>query len=295
MSLKALLIPTLNRPPLRAKLESFTPGDGIPKIIHQTFYSRDLPATLQANVENVKRLNPDWEYRFYDDDDIAAFIQSNYPPLVWRYFQRIDPRYGAARADFFRYLLMYKVGGVYLDIKSVATRPIELQDDDMLLLANWKRISGEFDWGGHYELRNIAEGEYQQWHIVCAPGHPCLKAVLENVMANIDAYDPSLHGIGKKGVLRVTGPVAYTMAIHRIKDEHAHRVVDITDDLGLEYNIYRDQSHEKVFKSHYSAQTAPVVRLGWAKRRMTRVYALIQATHNLRQRRGARAVPDKGN
>lgn len=282
MSLKALLIPTLNRQPLRAKLETITQGGGIPKIIHQTFYTRILSATLQANVENLKRLNPDWEYRFYDDNDIAIFIQSNYPSFVWRYFQRIDPCYGAARADFFRYLLMYKVGGVYLDIKSVAKRPFELQHDDMLLLANWKRVSGEFDWGGHYELRNIAEGEYQQWHIVCAPGHPCMKAVLENVMGNIDAYDPSLHGVGKKGVLRVTGPVAYTMAIHRIKDQHAHRVVDITAELGLEYNIYRDQSHEKVFKSHYSAQTAPVVRLGWAKRYLTTVYALFQAIHNMR-------------
>lgn len=287
MSLKALFIPTLNRPPARPKLDTFTEGDAIPKIIHQTFYSRDLPAKLQANVDLIRHLNPEWEYRFYDDVDIAEFIQTHYPAEVWRYFERIDSRYGAARADLFRYLLMYKMGGVYLDIKSVVTRPIQLQKNDKLLLSNWARVSGEFDWGGHYELRHIAAGEYQQWHIVCAPGHPCMKAVIETVLANIDSYNPSLHGVGKKGVLRVTGPVAYTVAIHRIQKEHAHRVVDITAELGFEYNVYRDQSHEKEFKSHYSLQTAPVVRLGWAKRQLTHVYALMQATHNVRERRRA--------
>jgi len=286
MSLKALLIPTLNRPPVHPKLDDFMMGDAIPKIIHQTFYTRDLPEKLVANVDQLRRLNPEWEYRFYDDNDIAAFIQTHYPAEVWRYFERIDPSYGAARADLFRYLLMYRMGGVYLDIKSVMTRPIALRDDDRLLLSNWPKVSEGFDWGGHYELRHIAAGEYQQWHIVCAPGHPCMKAVIETVLANIDTYDPSLHGVGKKGVLRVTGPIAYTTAIHRIQREHPHRVVDIKDELGFEYNVYRDQSHEKEFKSHYSRQSKPVVRLSWAKRQFSRVYGLIQAIHDARVRRG---------
>ena len=260
-------------------------GDAIPKIFHQTFYTRNLPEKLKASVDLICHLHPDWEYRFYDDEDIAIFIQTHYPAEIWRYFERIDPRYGAARADLFRYLLMYRIGGVYLDIKSAVTRPIQLQKDDKLLLSNWTRVNGEFDWGGHYELRHIAAGEYQQWHIVCVPGHPCIKAVIETVLQNIDSYDPSLHGIGKKGVLRVTGPIAYTVAIHRIQSDYSHRIVDIKDELGFEYNVYQDQSHEKVFKSHYSVQTAPVVRLSWIKRQLNRVYALIQAIHNARVRR----------
>jgi mannosyltransferase OCH1-like enzyme len=287
MSLKALLIPTLNRPPKRALLASIAEGDKIPRIIHQTFYDRTLPAQLQANVDRLRQLNPGWEYRFYDDSDIAAFIESNYPPLVWRYFERIDPRYGAARADLFRYLLMYKVGGVYLDIKSAATRPIDagLNEDDRFLLSKWERASGDFEgWGCSYDLRHIPGGEYQQWQIVCVPGHPYMKAVLETVLANIDAYDPSLHSVGKNGVLRVTGPIAYTIAIDRILSQHPHRVLDSRNDLGFEYNVYRNQSHETAFKSHYSLQTAPVVRLGLAKRQLTHLYALMQATHNLLQR-----------
>jgi mannosyltransferase OCH1-like enzyme len=69
---------------------TFAEGTRIPKIIHQTFYDRVLPFDVQKNVERLKELNSGWEYRFYDDDDIKDFITSNYTPLVWKYFCRIE-------------------------------------------------------------------------------------------------------------------------------------------------------------------------------------------------------------
>lgn len=285
MSIKTLLFPPLNRLPQRSLLTPLEAGTSIPKIIHQTFYERNLSAPLQANVDRLRALNPGWEYRFYDDNDIATFIKGNYPSWVWDYFERIDARYGAARADFFRYLLMYKVGGMYLDIKSTATLPLDsvLKADDRFILSQWYLPNGEFEHseGFIYDLRHIPGGEFQQWHILCAPGHPFMKAVLEAVMANIDAYDPYLHQTGKRGVLRVTGPIAYTLAIRRIMSDHPHRNLDGRNEIGLEYNVYgTNMQHVTVFKGHYSTQTASIVRLGPIKRLISRVYGLAQYVHD---------------
>jgi len=283
MSLKALLIPPLNQVSGRDVLPALPAGAAIPRIIHQTFYDHALTPQLQANVERLRALNPDWEYRFYDDADVAAFIKGNYPPAVWTYFERIDARYGAARADLFRYLLLYKLGGVYLDIKSSASRPLSevIGPDDRFLLSKWHRADGRYEvQEGHYEIRHIEGGEYQQWQIVSAPGHPFLKAVIETALANIDAYDPYLHQTGKRGVLRVTGPITYTLAIERIRERHPHRVVDSRNELGFEYNVYPNQSHQNVFKSHYSLQTAPIVRLKPYKRALSQVYRLAQYLHD---------------
>lgn len=285
MSIKTLLFPPLNLPPQRSLLTPLEAGTTIPRIIHQTFYERNLSGPLQANVDRLRALNPGWEYRFYDDNDIATFIKGNYPSWVWDYFERIDARYGAARADFFRYLLMYKVGGMYLDIKSTATRPLDsvLKADDRFILSQWYLPNGEFEHseGFIYDLRHIPGGEFQQWHILCAPGHPFMKAVLEAVMANIDAYDPYLHQTGKRGVLRVTGPIAYTLAIRRIMADHPHRNLDGRNEIGLEYNVYgANMQHVTVFKGHYSTQTASIVRLGPIKRLISRVYGLAQYVHD---------------
>jgi hypothetical protein len=282
MSLKALLIPTLNLSPRRSLVPVLPAGQSIPHIIHQTFYERTLPPELQRNVDRLRTLNPGWEYRFYDDDDIKAFISEHYGQAVLHYFERIGPQYGAARADLFRYLLMYKVGGLYLDIKSTAMRPLDevFRPDDRFLLSTWGREQAS--WGYHYELRNLAHGEFQQWYIACAAGHPFLKEVIETVLCNIDRYDPHLHRVGKNGVLRVTGPIAYTLAIHRVLGRHPHRTVDSAKELGFEYNVYRNQSHETAFRSHYSTQTAPVVKLGFVKRGLSHLYGLLQYLYDQR-------------
>ena len=284
MSIKSLLFPPLNLPPKQELMETIEAGNSIPRIIHQTFYEHTLNDKLQANVDHLRALNPGWEYRYYNDDDVNNFIQKNYPALIWNYYERIDKRYGAARADFFRYLLMYKVGGVYLDIKSTATRPFDsvLQPDDRFILSKWHDENGEYE---HiefvYDLRHILGGEFQQWHIICAPGHPYLKAVIEQVLANIDAYDPYLHQTGKRGVLRVTGPIAYTLSILRILDEHSHRELDGRNQFGLDYNIYGSNlNHQAHFKGHYSRQNASIVHLSQFKLLMSKVYGLAQYVHD---------------
>jgi mannosyltransferase OCH1-like enzyme len=279
MTLKSLLIPTLNQVPSRGIIPVAPPGAAIPRIIHQTYFSHELPDPIRANVENIRALNPGWEYRFYDDTAIISFIRANYSPEILDYFNRIDSRYGAAKADLFRYLLMYKVGGVYLDIKSQARMPLDevLKSDDRFLLSVWEDKFGEcHGWGDHYELRHIPAGEFQQWHIVCAPGHPFMKSVLENVLSNVRKYTPAIHGVGKPGVLRVTGPIAYTLAIHPILEQHPYRQVDSRYDLGFEYNIYQGRSHESVLKSHYSLQTSSLVKLGLRRRLSSRIYGLAQ-------------------
>jgi len=74
-------------------------GNNIPKIIHQTYYHKNLPVEIQQNVNYLKSLNPDWEYRLYDDNDIEAYIEKHYPQLL-RIYNKINPTYGAAKADF---------------------------------------------------------------------------------------------------------------------------------------------------------------------------------------------------
>lgn len=283
MSVKEKIYPTLNRAAVSRYVPALAMGAAIPRILHQTFYERTLAPQLQLNVDQLRAANPGWEYRFYDDDDILRFIGAHYPAAVLTRFLRIDARYGAARADVFRYLLMYKVGGVYLDIKSGAKGPFDsvLHPDDRFILSYWNASNTAAGWGQHYELRDIPAGELQQWHIICAPGHPFLLAVIETVLANIDTYIPSLHGVGKNGVLRVTGPIAYTRAIHRILAQHPYRIVDSDRDLGLQYNIYSNQSHETTFKSHYSVQVAPLLRLGAGKQLANRFWGIIQFAHDV--------------
>jgi hypothetical protein len=262
----------LNRKPRVEIVPARATGDSIPKIIHQTFHGEPWPREIHDNISKLKEINSSWEYRFYSDNDIVSFLENEYGAKILGYYNRLNAQYGAARADLFRYLLMYRYGGVYLDIKAAADKPLDtvIRKDDRYLLSMWKnKRNDQFHrWGVHAELEDFKSGEFQQWHIVTAPGHPFLKAVIEYVCRNIDCYVPSIHGYGAFATLRVTGPISYSLAIKPLLDDHPHRFVDSNEDLGFRYSIFdsdNSRSHENVFRSHYKSLTSPLVKIGMAK------------------------------
>lgn len=242
----------------------------IPKILHQTSAIAALPGVLAANARRLRELHPGWAYRFYDDAAVEAFIEKRGNPALMKAYRRIHPAYGAARADLFRYLLMYVEGGVYLDIKSSALRPLDevLRPDDSYVLAHWPNRPDESHakFGLHPALDN-PRGEFQQWHIMCAPRHPFLAAVLRVVLANIDAYDPAQHGVGRPATLQVTGPIAYSQAIKRAlrsgKVHAGYRLAETHTELGLIYSVVERQgmgAHQLlVSPRHYSSLTEPLI------------------------------------
>ncbi|MES2501582.1 MAG: glycosyltransferase [Pseudomonadota bacterium] len=233
-------------------------GDKIPRIIHQTYFTKKLSPAIEANIQKLKLQNPGWEYRFYDDQDIEKYIGENFPELL-EIYNKIKPKYGAARADFFRYLVIYKEGGVYLDIKSTLSQPLDtiLESDDKFILAYW--VFSHNPYSRHANIDN-PNGEFQQWHIISVKGHPFLKAVIENVCKNIQIYSILFHDVGMMGVLNLTGPIAYSNAILPVLNQHPHRV-GFDEDFGLIYSIFGNDlgSHRGLFKSHYESLNESIV------------------------------------
>lgn len=246
-------------------------GQRIPKVIHQKFRSKAaLPPEIQENIRNIIQLNQGWAYRLYDDADAEAFILKHYGAEILQLYQRITPSYGASRADFFRYLLIYAEGGVYLDAKSTTTRPLDkvITPDDRYILSKWDNLPGGkyFAWGIHPDLAAFERGEYQQWHVIAVAGHPFLRSVIERVIHNIQHYDVTTTGVGFMGVLRTTGPISYTLGIEDIKSLHPYREVEIEQDMGIEYSIYDSfahdphRSHRNLFATHYTELKTPLIQ-----------------------------------
>ena len=235
-------------------------GVHIPHHLHQTFPTRVLPDQFRDQVEALRTRNPGWAYTLHDDEAVERFITTHYGDAVLALYHRISPGYGAARADLFRYLLMYREGGIYLDIKSGADRPLDDIADaaNGYLLSHWDRTNeNRSTFGVHPALSGLSNGEYQQWHIVTVPGHPFLRAVILAVLANIVDYSPWRHGTGGVGTYRVTGPVAYTLAIEPLRATAPHSVSTDTQ-IGLLYNA-TSSSHKPRFAGHYLLRTDPIV------------------------------------
>ena len=246
-------------------------GKEISRHIFQTYRAKTgLPHEIEQNIEHIKRLNPEYEYHLFDDEDIKAFILEHYGEVIWDYYQRIAPIYGAARADFFRYLLVYQLGGVYIDIKSSLDKPLKdvLRAEDQFILTHWDNRPGEqYEGIGIYpELGTLPRGEYIQWCIASVAGHPILRAVILQMLRNIDEYTPFRHGAGLWGVLRTTGPVMYTKVIEAMRptliEGKDYRMLDKPQEIGLRYSIFDTAGvygHKKALKANYNKAYTPII------------------------------------
>ena len=94
----------------------------IPKIIIQTWKTSNLPNNLLCLTNKIKKLHPDFEYKFFDDNDVDTFIKNTYP----EYYDIFNNfKYNIQKYDFFRYLAVYHYGGFYLDMDMNITSSFE--------------------------------------------------------------------------------------------------------------------------------------------------------------------------
>ena len=211
----------------------------IPRVIYRTWSSASLPAPFEAAWNETARHNPTYQQILVDDATMDRFMHEHYrrhpvfADSVWRAYRRINSVFGTARADLFRYALLFVRGGVYLDVKSAARNISHaVGSADRLVVSHWPSMDVVRLWSAIH-LRKW-RGEYQQWWLASSPRHPLMAAVLWRVVKNIETHsvndDPNscarahdvlggslalylLPGCRGVDVLWTTGPFAFTRAI----------------------------------------------------------------------------------
>ena len=111
----------------------------IPKIIHQTYKNHNLPEIYKMCQTEIKRLHPDFEYRFYTDDDMDRLMKTEFP----EYYDKFNelPRM-IMKIDMFRYFLMYKYGGLYTDMDYLMFNPFDLLNEKVVIPCNREDENG---------------------------------------------------------------------------------------------------------------------------------------------------------
>jgi len=239
----------------------------IQKNIFQTCASTSLlRPEIKDNIEKIKRLNPGWQYQLFDNEAMWAYFETHFDATVMGILAKVNPAYKVVLADLFRYLVVYNHGGVYLDNKSTMERPLDdfIAPDDEMIISQWRnKLAEEFMGAGLYpDLVRIPGGEFQQWHVIAMQHHPLLLTVINQVITNIQTYDRRWFGVGKEGVLRLSGPICYTQCIAPGMFGHKIRVTDIQSH-GFVYSLYKalgDKDFHSKEPGHYSTLKEPIVR-----------------------------------
>ena len=138
-----------------------------------------------AYQEQVKALHPDWTYLLWTDSDMHRYVQRQYPDFYSTFMRFERP---IMQADVFRYLVLNKMGGLYLDLDYELFRPFDLNHHPLVLPRN-----RGFEYGDPKDgLGNAI--------MASAPDHPFWTEVLNDLKENPAKTNDY------KGVVDATGP-----------------------------------------------------------------------------------------
>ena len=212
----------------------------VPKLIFQTWPTKNLPRYMQWVVDKIKAAHPNFEHFLYDDNDCREFIKSHFAVDVLWAFDRLKP--GAYKADLWRYCIMYIKGGIYLDIKMC---PVNGFRFDYILKNDWYCN----------DIGNISG--IWQGILVSKPNNPLYKYLIDTILHNVknDFYGsnaleitgPSMmYNLVKK--LRISIPTP--LVIKKFTNTKTSTILEkkykvgicLKDDICLlEYDEYRDE------------------------------------------------------
>ena len=170
----------------------------IPKIIHQTWKTEIIPDNWKSSVESCKNIHSNYNYMLWSHKLMVEFVKNEYPDFYNTYNSY---KYDIQRCDAFRYLILYKFGGIYLDLDTICKKPLEqLLEHDIVFTksANTPSI-------------------YTNSFYMTIPQHPFIKYCIDNLQENINNFSWSgkhLH------VMNSTGPLFMTNMINKYKLEN---------------------------------------------------------------------------
>lgn len=168
-------------------------ASGMPKVprrIVQYWDAEKVPDELVPIMATWRQMNPGCEYALYNDKTAAGFILEHYGTRAHTAYQSCA--FPAMKADFFRYLYIYKRGGYYADADDACVVPIsDLEDPRAELLVGKVRIG---NWGNNFFGASV--------------GNPVMGQVVEQVLSNIENRISD-------NLWLVTGPGAFSPIVQR--------------------------------------------------------------------------------
>jgi mannosyltransferase OCH1-like enzyme len=175
-------IPTVAAPLFRSRAAT-----KVPKVFWITNYDNKVTLSLYANHLWNRLLSPTFEHRFCDDDACLGFIRGNFDRKTVEAYASLQ--IGAAKADYWRALVLQKLGGVYADIDAALCWPLEwmIGRDQTELFVEQK------------------DGTITNYFVACMPDHPVLSLTVDQVRRNIEENTI-------RSVFHLTGPAVLDAA-----------------------------------------------------------------------------------
>ena len=216
----------------RKKNDTATVISGVPLVIYQSWHTNKIPYHMKETIYKLLDMNPEFDYYLYSDEKSREFISANYSQEVLSAFDTLKP--GAYKSDLWRYCILYKTGGVYLDIKYFSVSPLlDIVRVTPIVYVKENDIS--------------CEGTYNKIYngfMVSPPNNVIFKMCIDEIVNNCKLK------LYKGGPLHVTGPCLFGKLVYEHNGNEYVNVINIQLDIVSD-DIFRIVHNNVEFLKSY--------------------------------------------
>lgn len=252
----------------------------IPKKIYLTHEKKEDFEKFKKCIKYSQSKNPSYKIRMYTEKMRSRFIKKHFPEF-YKYYIRINSNYGAAKADIWRVLILYKYGGIYIDCKSKLNNLDEMfkknpnydfytvqfnQDDYMAHLVGKVNNMEYSNWFLATKARGqvITKIKNQMLKRLINYGRPYMTFLNKVTSSIIPAFGKVNDNTGLLAVFYYTGPLLFTYCIKKLKTVK----VCIVTKLDKKYVIYNSNipllvrliKHSEDYKNSYHKNKLPFLK-----------------------------------
>ena len=197
-----------------------------PKIIHQTWKTKNLNETQKKWQKTVLDNYPDYQYILWDDHDIDDFVKTHFPNYydIWN---NLTPF--IKKIDTVRYMWMYVMGGIYFDLDMIVIKNMENLLTDKAGSAFIPTSHSIPNWSFDSDMASPAI-------LASYPKNPIWLDMLAQIIKDKD-----------RPVLKATGPVGLAnllREIHKREDNDKPNLIFLSEPrLGLGIKIPKYSKH----------------------------------------------------
>lgn len=185
----------------------------IPKRILCTHVSRHtLDTKLKYCVDLMQEMHPEWEFLFFSDGDCEDFVRRECPEYLELYDWYPRP---VLKADLFRLLAVWTLGGFYLDTDFLLEAPLDPLCKHRAVFAYEHELSPkEFEIRYPHWMRTRETAlTLANYAFGAEAGHPFVLAILDELIFRTRTLE--VEDCNDLDVLHATGPDAVTTVYYR--------------------------------------------------------------------------------
>ena len=241
----------IEHPIKKTKKDAPKEVSGVPLVIYRTWHTSDIPKGMFDTISENAKITPEFDNYLYTTSDCLKFIQANFKdePNIAKAYECLKPE--SYRSDLWRFCIIYKKGGIYMDAKFKIHTPLIdiLKDNPDIYVWHWKDGRPIV---GFEDYNEIAPGI-----MASPPGNPVLKACIDKIVENCKTRNLGYN------CLDTTGPVLLGRIMNNIKGRSyiLPFKINVEGGPGFQQIFYNDTLIVSEYENYRSDQISPDIAL----------------------------------